>query len=110
MAIHPSTVANFPVPNSSLQLLVQYLYMYIYTERPLSLLFVYLEQIFHGNYDRNLVITHRFERPFKARYVRIHPYSWHSHISMRFELYGCRLGKLNIKSSLEQANAVPARW
>ena len=50
-------------------------------------------QIFQGNYERNYVVTHRFLRPFKARYVRLHPITWYGHISMRFELYGCRLGK-----------------
>lgn len=56
----------------------------------ISLLFY---QIFRGNFERNFIVTHRFRRPFKARYVRIHPKSWRSHISMRLELYGCRLGK-----------------
>ena len=41
------------------------------------------------------MVTHRFFRPFVARYVRINVRSWYSYISMRVELFGCRLGKRN---------------
>ena len=50
-------------------------------------------QVFLGNSERYFVVTNRFFRPFKARYVRIHPQTWYGHITMRVELYGCRLGK-----------------
>lgn len=49
--------------------------------------------VFQGNSERYFVVTHRFNRPFKARFVRIHPRKWKSYIAMRVELYGCRLGK-----------------
>lgn len=60
-------------------------------------------QIFIGNIERNFVVTHRFLRPFKARYVRVHPKTWRSHISMRVELYGCRLGKTFKRNSADNA-------
>ena len=59
----------------------------------LTLFYSCFIQTFTGNFERNFVVTHRFLRPFKARYVRIHPKTWRSHISFRVELYGCRLGE-----------------
>ena len=44
--------------------------------------------------ERNLVVFHKFRPSLKTRYVRIHPRTWYSYISMRVELYGCRLGKM----------------
>lgn len=29
--------------------------------------------------------------PIEARFIRLHPYAWYGHISMRMELYGCSL-------------------
>ena len=43
--------------------------------------------------DRHLVVMHQFRPSIKARYLRIYPKTWYSYISMRIELYGCRLGK-----------------
>ena len=31
-----------------------------------------------------------------ARYIRVHPKTWHNHISMRMELLGCPSGTDNI--------------
>ena len=53
----------------------------------------YLFQVFQGNMERNLVVVHKFRPSLKTRYVRIHPRTWYSYISMRVELYGCRLGE-----------------
>jgi len=47
------------------------------------------KKIFRGNFDRDSIVAHHVFPPFHARFVRIHPLSWHSHISMRAELYGC---------------------
>ena len=58
-----------------------------------DLLFVPFLQVFPGNFERNFIVVHRFLRPFKARYVRVYPKTWRSHIAMRVELFGCRLGK-----------------
>ena len=43
--------------------------------------------------ERHFVVEHRLRPTIKARYVRIHPISWYGWISMRMELYGCRLGE-----------------
>merc|ERR1711865_1212758 len=45
---------------------------------------------FEGNEDRNIVVTHSFMAPRPlALHIRIIPISWHSHIAMRAEVYGC---------------------
>ncbi|XP_015750272.1 PREDICTED: uncharacterized protein LOC107326864 [Acropora digitifera] len=51
-------------------------------------------KIFQGNYERYLVNEHRFNPTIKARFIRIHPKTWYGYISLRVELYGCRLGVL----------------
>ena len=35
------------------------------------------------------MVVHHIFPPFHARFVQFHPLKWHSHISMRAELYGC---------------------
>ena len=50
-------------------------------------------QTFPGNYDRNGIQTRSFDPPFYARFVRLVPRGWRSHISMRLELYGCPWSK-----------------
>ena len=50
-------------------------------------------QIFQGNTERYFVVVHRLRPTIKARYIRVHPRTWYGYISMRMELYGCRLGK-----------------
>ena len=46
-----------------------------------------LFQIFPGNKDRNTLKENLFIPPFRARYVRIYPWTWVGHISMRAEFY-----------------------
>ena len=53
-------------------------------------------QYFKGNRDQNSVAPHRFYPPIKARYIRIHPWGWYAHISMRTEFYGCAEGRKDI--------------
>lgn len=48
---------------------------------------------FTGNNDQNTAVKHALRPPIIASYIRIHPQSWHKHISMRLELYGCFEGK-----------------
>lgn len=45
------------------------------------------DKIFTANSDRNTVVQHDFDNAMMARYVRIHPQSWQSYISMRMEVY-----------------------
>jgi len=47
------------------------------------------KKIFRGNFDVDSIVVHQIFPPFHTRFVRIHPLSWHSWISMRAELYGC---------------------
>jgi len=46
--------------------------------------------VFPGNSDRDTAVTNYFEHPIKAFLVKITPLTWHTHISLRIELLGCR--------------------
>lgn len=48
---------------------------------------------FTGNDDQNTVVKHGLRPSIFASFIRFHPQSWHKHISMRLELYGCTEGK-----------------
>ena len=48
------------------------------------------KQVFEGSWDRDTPVTHVFYTSVEAQYVRILPQEWHNHISVRFELLGCR--------------------
>jgi len=63
-------------------------------------IFFALLKIFQGNMERQLVVFHKFRPSLKTRYVRVNPRTWYSWIAMRFELYGCRLGRLLVNIGL----------
>ncbi|XP_015754014.1 PREDICTED: coagulation factor V-like [Acropora digitifera] len=44
---------------------------------------------FTANTDRHSVVCHRFKKRIAAMFVRVHPKSWYSWISMRIEFKGC---------------------
>ena len=49
-------------------------------------------QLFTGNdptRDHETVVTNEFDWPIAARFVRLNPQTWYSHISLRWEIYGC---------------------
>ena len=46
-----------------------------------------------GNRDRNTVVINPFNPAIRARYIRVCPWGWYRHISMRVELYGCFTGE-----------------
>ncbi|XP_031549199.1 coagulation factor V-like, partial [Actinia tenebrosa] len=46
-------------------------------------------QVFPGNTDRNTVVTHTIEVPFKARYIRITVLGYSGYPALRAEVYGC---------------------
>ena len=48
-------------------------------------------QVYNANSDRNSVIVNTLIQPIEARFIRIYPESWHGHMSMRMELYGCEI-------------------
>lgn len=43
--------------------------------------------IFTANTDQNTIVTNIFSPALSARYVRLHPVGYNSHMSMRMELY-----------------------
>ena len=49
-------------------------------------------QYFSGNRDQNTVVLHRLFPRIRARYIRVHPWGWYRHISMRVEFFGCSAG------------------
>lgn len=57
-------------------------------------------QIYGANKDYSSVVVNTLEEPIIARIIRIHPVEWYSHISMRFEFYGCYSGELDDKMRL----------
>ena len=50
---------------------------------------IFLHQVFDGNTDQNSLSTHQLAEHIIARKVRLHPRTWHRHISLRAEFYGC---------------------
>ena len=50
-------------------------------------------RVLKGNNDRNVIVGNILDPAIIARYIRIRPRSWYGHISMRFEVYGCKNGK-----------------
>ena len=50
-------------------------------------------QEYNANTDYSSVVVSTLDEPIIARYIRIHPIAWYSHISMRFEMYGCYSGE-----------------
>ena len=53
----------------------------------------FFSQLFRGNFDRFSLVEQPVDPPVNGRYVRFNPRSWHGHISMRAEVYGCRAGE-----------------
>lgn len=50
-------------------------------------------QVFRANYDQYHTVARRILPTISARFVRILPKTWNSYVALRFELYGCHLGK-----------------
>ncbi|XP_071965552.1 thyroid hormone-induced protein B-like [Antedon mediterranea] len=44
---------------------------------------------YSANPGKRAVRAH-FQDPIKARFIRVHPLKWHSYISLRWEVFGCR--------------------
>ncbi|XP_068683916.1 lactadherin-like isoform X2 [Montipora foliosa] len=47
------------------------------------------EKVFTGNSDIGTTVSHKLVPRITSIYVRFYVMSWHNHISMRVELYGC---------------------
>lgn len=54
-------------------------------------------QVFDGNSDRNTIKENKLEVPIYTRYFRLHPKTFHNHISLRLELHGCQTGTFLIE-------------
>ncbi|XP_030843519.1 lactadherin-like [Strongylocentrotus purpuratus] len=46
------------------------------------------QKVYAANYNEYTPETILFPRPITARYVRIHPLTWHGHQAMRYEVLG----------------------
>ncbi|XP_074629881.1 lactadherin-like [Acropora palmata] len=46
-------------------------------------------KVFTANSDGGTVVSHKLSPRISTRYVRFSVLSWHNHICMRVELYGC---------------------
>ena len=66
----------------------------------LNILNSLLFKVFPGNNDRYTPVSSDLKYPIITRYIRIHPESWHGHISMRAEFYGCIKGENDQTHSL----------
>ena len=53
-------------------------------------------KVFDGNTESHTVVSHVLDPPIIARFVRIRPVTWNSHISMRAEFFGCREGEYQL--------------
>ena len=51
------------------------------------------ERVLTGNTDRDTVVENELETAVAARFVRIHPQTYHGTPSLRWEVYGCDIGK-----------------
>ena len=51
------------------------------------------ERVFTGNTDRDTVVENELETAVAARFVRIHPQTFYQHPALRWEVYGCDIGK-----------------
>ncbi|EDO33337.1 predicted protein, partial [Nematostella vectensis] len=71
----------------------QWVTSYTLSTTKISCIFLhYPTQIFTGNTDQHHIVSHVISPAVIARFIRIHPQTWHSHISLRAEFYGCTDG------------------
>ncbi|XP_078344084.1 uncharacterized protein LOC144629740 [Oculina patagonica] len=45
-----------------------------------------------GNTDEDTVVSHDLNPPIMARFIRFRPVTFNNHMSMRVEVYGCKVG------------------
>ena len=58
----------------------------------LSFSVLFLSQYFPGSRDKDSVRTQPINPPIIAKFIRLRPRGWRSHICMRVEFYGCPAG------------------
>ena len=69
-------------------------YAYIYNDDDGS------DTVFAGNSDRDTIVQHDFDHAIVARYIRLYPQTWNGFISLRWEVYGCDIGRNIFKFQL----------
>ena len=52
------------------------------------------DKIFDANFDEGTVVQHDFDPALVASYTRLYPQSYHNHVTLRWEVYGCDIGKI----------------
>ncbi|KAJ8336641.1 hypothetical protein SKAU_G00378610 [Synaphobranchus kaupii] len=57
-------------------------------------------RVFQGNTNPTDVVIRDLPKPTLTRYVRIRPVSWETGISMRFEVYGCKISDYHCSGML----------
>ena len=61
-----------------------------------NLIIIFFTKVFDGNWDQNTVVINSVNPEIVAQFVKIHPKTWHGHISMRAEFWGCEGGKATL--------------
>lgn len=46
--------------------------------------------MFRGPVDHNVAMKQMILPPIEAKYIRVHPLTWHDEIAVRMELIGCQ--------------------
>ncbi|XP_068691559.1 phosphatidylinositol phosphatase PTPRQ-like [Montipora foliosa] len=69
-----------------------------------------VDKEFTANSDRNSIIYHKLNPPIQARYIRFGPVTWHKHISMRVEIYGCKQVPTDLKVSNRTSSSLTIDW
>jgi len=59
-------------------------------------------KVFDGNSDNDGHVRNWFNPPIEARQIRIYPYKWVKHITLRVELFGCTLEEHDITEDYQK--------
>lgn len=69
--------------------------------------FPFHTKVFQGNSNPTEVVYRPFAKPVLTRFVRIRPVTWENGVSLRFEVYGCKItGKAFKSKGIYCADAV----
>lgn len=67
-----------------------------------------LSQVFTGNSNPTDVVKATLPKPTLTRFIRIRPVSWDQGVSIRFEVYGCKLSGGSALRMGQQTGSVSA--
>nr|XP_058944113.1 uncharacterized protein LOC131772241 [Pocillopora verrucosa] len=71
---------------------------------------IVLPTIFNANWDENTVVYNTINPVIFARYIRVMPKTWKSHISMRVEFYDCGGSEYNVFKADELLSQAEYVW